>query len=55
MIRFICKQLWAWHSCPQYMRKDYKAIVLEWLSLGASAALTVLTLFALLLIHNAML
>lgn len=55
MVRYICRKLWAWHSCPQDMRKNYKAIALEWLGLALSAVATVFALFAMLVIHNAML
>lgn len=55
MVRFICRKLWAWHSCPQSMRKNYKAIAIERLALSATAIGTVLFFFVLLVIHNAML
>lgn len=52
IIRFICRELWNWHTCPKSMRKNYKAIALEWLGLAFSAFAFVLTLFALVIIHN---
>lgn len=55
MIQFICRKLWAWHSCPQDMRKNYKAIALEWLGMAVSALALVLGLFIMLVMHNAML
>lgn len=55
LVQFICKKLWAWHTCPADMRKDYKAITLEWLGMAVSALTMVAGIFGMLILHNAML
>lgn len=55
LVQFICKRLWAWHTCPADMRKDYKALLLDWCGMFLSAFLTVFMLALLLVMHNAML
>lgn len=55
LVQFICKRLWAWHTCPAGMRKDYKALLLDWGGMFLSAFLTVFMLALLLIMHNAML
>lgn len=52
MLRWVCRELWAWHSCPKSLRKNYKAIALEYAGLALTAIAFAATMFALVVIHN---
>lgn len=55
IVRYICKRLWTWHTCPTEMRKDYKALFLDWAGMFLSAFITVAMLMLLMIMHNTML